>query len=211
MAARKTTKKLSAVPLADAPGSGFRVLRAFHHPAAEDGTFGFGRFYWPEGTGHRQGILPNFLKKRRPVEAEGEADTAAKVEVLLPADAPEEYGEVAFLVRRYEEKLPPDENTAYGQVTLRFPDARNVHHPHEVARAWVRSFFVDDPKVAVPVVLVVHAPHLAGSDSPTHVHALVLPRQLRWFGWANMAADLANDEGQARALASWIQFRNDNL
>src|SRR5690242_16787756 len=102
MAARKKTKKPAAVPAGDVPGSGFRVLRAFHHLAAEDGTFGFGRFYWTEGTGHRQGILPNFLKKRRPVEGEGEQDTAAKVEVLLPADAPEEYADIAFLVRRYE-------------------------------------------------------------------------------------------------------------
>ena len=210
MAARKTTKKATATPIAHATESGFRVLRPFHHPAAEDGTFGFGRFYWTEGTGHRQGILPNFLKKRRPVDGEGEQDTAAKVEVLLPSDAPEEYSDIGFLIARFEQKLAPEESTAYAQVTLRFPDARNVHHPYEVARRWARSFFVDHPKKGVPVVLVVHAPHLAGSDSPTHVHALVLPRQLRWFGWANMV-EVANDQSRGHALASWIQFRNENL
>lgn len=210
MAGRKT-KKGAAPSIPQAPEGGFRVLKPFHHPAAADGTFGFGRFYWLEGAGHRQSILSNIRKKLRPVPGEAGEETAARVEVLLPSDAPEEYTELDFLVKRFEEKLPAEETTAYAQVTLRFPEARNAHHPYEVARAWVRSFFIDEPAKGVPAVLILHTPHLAGSDSPLHVHALVLPRQLRWFGWANVAADLANDKGHAQALESWIQFRREKL
>jgi hypothetical protein len=206
MAARKGKKATSTALPADVVASGFRVLKPFHHPAADDGNFGFARFYWLEGHGHRQGMLPNFRKKRQPVGRQGEHDTAARVEVLLPPDAPEEYSDLDFLVRRYEEKLLADESTAYAQVTLRFPNARNLHHPYEVARSWVRTFFVDDPNRAVPAFLVLHAPHLAGSQSPVHAHALILPRQLRWFGWGTMLSELASDGGRQEALASWTAW-----
>lgn len=211
MVARKTKKAAPAASVPQALETGFRVLKAFHHPAAADGTFGFGRFYWVEGSGSRQSILSNLRKKRRPVEGEAGEDTAARVEVLLPSDAPEEYTDPDFLVKRFEEKLPPEEMTAYAQVTLRFPEARNVHHPYEVARAWVRTFFVDDPNRSVPAILVLHTPYLAGSASPVHIHALILPRQLRWFGWGNMAAELATDAGKEQALASWTNFRSERL
>ena len=211
MPTRKTKKAAPAASVPQAPESAFRVLKPFHHPAAADGTFGFGRFYWLEGVGYRQTILSNIRKKLRPVQGQAGEDTAARVEVLLPFDAPEEYAELDFLVKRFEEKLPSEETTAYAQVTLRFPDARNVHHPYEVARAWVRTFFIDEARKGVPAILVLHTPHLAGSDSPVHVHALVLPRQLRWFGWANVAADIASDKGYAQALESWMQFRQQKL
>lgn len=209
MAARKTKEDVSPGSTGKGIASGFRVLKAFHHSAAEGGTFGFARFYWVEGDGHRQSMLSNFRKKRRPVE-QGDEDTAARVEVLLPSDAAEEYSDIDFLVKRYEETLPADETTAYAQVTLRFPNARNVHHPYETARSWIRRFYVDDPKKAAPVVLVLHTPHLAGSESPVHVHALVFPRQLRWFGWAKRV-EIAGDDAKAEAQAAWKQFRDDHV
>ena len=209
MVAKKTKKAVAPVSTLAVPAPTFRLLKPFHHLAAEEGTFGFARFYWTEGDGHRQSILPNFRKKRRPVD-QGEEDTAARVEVLLPSDAPEEYSDADFLVKRFEEKLPVEETTAYAQVTLRFPDARNVHHPYETARAWVRSFYVDDPKKAAPVVLVLHTPHLAGSDAPLHVHALILPRQLRWYGWAKKI-EIASDDAKAQAQESWKEFRKNRL
>lgn len=205
MAAPKTKKKALA-STANVYVPKFRVLRAFHHPPAEDGTFGFARFYWIEGTGYRQSMLPNVRKKRRPVEGEGEQDTAAKVEVMLPWDAPEEYGDVDTLIRRYEEKIPETETTAYAQVTLRFPSAFNSHHPYELARGWIRSFYVEGK--GVPIVSILHTPHLAGSDSPVHTHALVLLTRFGRFSWGSRVADLASDKGQQEALASWIAFRD---
>jgi hypothetical protein len=200
--ARKKTSVDAPADVSTCP-SGFRVLRAFHHQE-NDGSFGFARFYWVDGLGYRQSMLSNFRKKRRPVSGSGDEDTAARVEVLLPADAAEEYTDIDFLVRRYQEKLPDDESTAYAQVTLRFPDAANAHHPYEVARQWIRSFYVDRPEVGVPVVLVLHAPHLAGSASPVHAHALVLPRRLNRFGWSTMMAELAYDEGEKAARTAWL-------
>jgi hypothetical protein len=207
MPARKTKKKTPAVSTPNLPESGFRLLKAFHHPAAADGTFGFARFYWVDGPGYRQSMLSNFRKKRRPVEGGGDQDTAARIEVLLPSDAPEEYTDIDFLVRRYEEKIPSAETTAYAQLTLRFPDAYNSHHPYEVARAWIRSFYVDGN--GVPVVLVLHTPFVAGSDSPVHAHALVLLTRLGRFSWGNRLSDLATDQSQGEALASWSKFQRE--
>jgi hypothetical protein len=203
MASRKT-KKPAAAP---APTT-VREVKGFYHPVEADGTFGFDRFYWLPGTGPRESILPRVLKKRRPAGAESDKDTAARVEPLLPFDAAEIYSDVDFLVRHYEDCLPLTETTAYAQVTLKFPAAPNAHSVYEVARAWVRNHFVDSANSGVPVILVLHAPYLAGSDAHVHAHALVLPVQLNRFGWGRSVAEIASDAGQQEALASWLRSRS---
>lgn len=113
-----------------------RELKAFYDGAGQMPDFGYARFYWAAGDGPRESILPRLVKKRRPAAAESDIDTAARVEALVPAHAPEDYADPDFLARRYEETLPADETTAYAQVTLRFPSTIvNLHHPYEVARA----------------------------------------------------------------------------
>ena len=206
MAARKTKQPQAPRSEPKVSHAAVRTVRSFFHPDAANETFGFARFYWLPGKGVRESIVTRFRKKRRPVEPQTDEDTAAKVEVLLPRDAHDAYGDVDFLVRHYEDKLPPDETTAYAQVTLRFPNAANAHHPFELARAWVRMFFVDTPQGGVPVVLILHDPRLACSEAPVHVHALVLPRRLGRIGWASMASELASDGGQETALTSWSSF-----
>ena len=182
-----------------------RPLKAFYHSGEGTSSFAMARFYWPAGDGPRETIEPRFTKKRRPAGAESEVDTAAKVEVLLPADAPQDYADPGFIVRHYEASLPPDEVLAFVQVTIRFGDSPNLHHPYEVARSWVRSHFVDP--MGVSVVLVLHAPYLAGSEADGHVHALVLPRRASRLGWMGMERDLGTDAGALKARLSWNELR----
>ncbi len=172
--------------------------------------FSYARFYWASGKGPRESLFPRLAKKRHPAGAEADGDTGARVEVLPTSDAHQEYTDPDFLMRRFEETLPEDEVTAFAQVTLRFgPNIFNVHHPFEVARQWLREFYVTGR--GVPVIAILHAPYLAASDNPAHVHGIVLPRRLTRFGWAGMERDLASDLGQRNAFESWSEFKAGRL
>lgn len=188
-----------------------RPLKAFYHGGGGAGTFGLARFYWPGTDGAREAITPRVTKKRRPAGAESTTDTAAEVEVLLHADAPQDYKNVDFLMRHYEYCLSPEETTAFIQVTIRFGGSANLHAPYEVARAWFKSYYCDDDDVRAPVILILHAPHLAGSSADGHVHGLILPRRLSRYGWMGMSRDLGSDAAAIEARRAWTTFQEDHM
>lgn len=206
--ARKPRVQTIAQPVRVSPK--LRELKAFYDGAGQMPDFGYARFYWPAGDGPRESILPRLVKKRRPAAAESETDSAARVEALVPSDAPEDYADPDFLARRYEETLAADETTAYAQVTLRFPSTiANLHHPYEVARAWIRAFYVDGH--GVPVLSILHAPCRAGSDNPVHLHAEIFPKRLGRFGFVSPARELASDAGCIEAFEAWEAFKASSL
>lgn len=187
-----------------------RELKAFYDGAGQMPDFNYARFYWAGREGLRESLLPRLIKKRQPAGADADGDTAARVEALPTRDAHQEYADPDFLMRCYEETLPQDEVTAFAQVTLKFgPNILNVHYPFEVARQWLREFYVVGR--GVPVIAILHAPYLAGSDNPVHVHGIVLPRRLTRFGWAGMERDLASDLGHREAFDSWSEFKASRL
>lgn len=205
---RKALLKAVAKPAIVLPE--VRELKAFYDGAGQMPEFGYARFYWAPGDGPRESILPRLVKKRRPAAAESEIDTAARVEALVPSDAPEDYADPDFLARRYEETLAADETTAYAQVTLRFPSTiTNLHHPYEVGRAWLREFYVEGRGAAVLAIL--HAPCRVGSDNPVHLHAEIFPRRLGKFGFVSLARNLASDAGCLEAFEAWEAFKTDRL
>lgn len=185
-----------------------RPLKAFYHGGGGASSFGFARFYWPGSEGVRETMAPRVIKKRRPAGAESTTDTAAEVEVLLHPDAPQDYKNVDFLMRHYEDSLSPEETIAFIQVTIRFGECPNLHAPYEIARAWFKHHYCDDDQVRAPVILILHAPHLAGSSADAHVHGLILPRRLSRYGWMGMARDLGSDAAALKAHKSWEAFRN---
>lgn len=202
MAREKSSCSNAAKPIAAHPASTVRQLKDFYHGQPTD-DFTAARFYWVNGNGPRESIAAHFLRKRRPAAAEAASDTAAKVEVLLRGEIGEDYTDPDFLVRSYMEKLPVEETAAFAQVTMRFPKATNLHGPFELARSWLRSFYVEQHRL--PVVAILHAPYLANSDSPVHVHGLVLMRALSPFGWLGTRREMASDMGFRAAEASWQQ------
>lgn len=181
-------------------------LKSFYDGGGEFENFSFGRFYWEAGDGERESMASKIDKKLHPVRSSSGAvlASAAKVDLLLPVEAPQEYMCLDHLVRRYEETLPAHEVNAYAQVTMRFPEAVNLHQPWEAVRAWARSFYE-----RVPVLLVLHAPHLWGSSNPGHVHCIALPRRLGPLGWAEMERSVASDAGHREAHDAWEEFRKD--
>jgi hypothetical protein len=213
MVTKKTTKPRRTKSAAAKPEpvvAVTRELKAFYDGAGQMPDFSYARFYWAPGHGKRDSLLSHLTKKRKPAAAEAQDDTAARVEALPTPEAPQDYADADFLMRRYEEALPPDELTAFAQVTLRFGrDILNVHHPYEVARHWLRDFYVLGH--GAPVIAILHAPHLVGSDNPAHVHGLILPRRLTRLGWAGMERDFASDLGQRDAFESWSTFKASRL
>ncbi|MEN3972147.1 hypothetical protein WJS89_05645 [Sphingomicrobium sp. XHP0235] len=200
-AARKKSKAKTDDALAS------RALKGEFHPHEGDGKFGFARLYWPDGDGPRASLEGHLAKKRHPAGTGARHRAAARMEVLLPPDAPEEYVDIDRLVQRYEEALPSDASTAIAQVTLHFPDAPNLHSKYEESRAWVREHFVLGMRL--PVILVLHAPYLVGSDVPGHVHALVLTAKLSRFGWIGIDEKVSSDAGRKAALRSWKQYQKE--
>jgi hypothetical protein len=208
MAARATKPKATASNLVTDPCM-MRPLKAFYHGGGVVDGFGIARFYWPDGDGEREPMALRINKKRRLIAAGSEVE-AAKVEAIPTWDAPQDYADVDFLVNHYEASLAKDETAAFVQATIRFGDCANVHHPHEVARAWAKSYFVDGPS-ATPIVSVLHAPYLSGSDADAHVHLIVLPRRLSRFGWIGGALDLGSDREELKARRDWEAFKSNNL
>ncbi|URD60707.1 hypothetical protein M8312_13155 [Sphingomonas sp. KRR8] len=193
-------RKSSALESASVAALITRPLKAFYHNQPDD-PVSTARFYWSKGEGSRESIVPHFEAKCRPGNKGTEEDKAAAVEVLLRGDVPQDYADPLFLAESYMSKLPADENAAFAQITLQFPEATNLHAPWHQARSWMREHFVE--RVGVPVLAVLHAPFLMGSDNSVHVHGLVLMKRTTCFGWFGVHRDLASDAGLAAAEASW--------
>lgn len=184
------------------------VLKSFWDGEPDD-AFTFARLNWETGKGVREPISPKILAKRRPAAKEGKIDTAERVEVLLPADAPQLFADVDFLVQNFEDEYPAHESLALAQVTLRFEEAANLHGPYEQARAWARRELVEGR--GLPLILVLHAPFRMGSDNPPHAHVMILPRKLTRFGWGRVDRQLGTDRDRESARASWLADMRGSL
>ncbi|WP_300974915.1 hypothetical protein [Sphingomonas sp. LHG3406-1] len=198
-------KKTSALDTASVAALATRPLKAFYHNQPDD-PVSTTRFYWSKGEGSRESIVPHFETKCQPGSKGSDEDKAAAVEVLLRGDVPQDYADPLFMAESYMSKLPADETAAFAQVTLQFPNATNLHGPWQQARAWLWEHYVE--RVGVPVLAVLHAPFLSGSDSSVHVHGLVLMKRATCFGWLGIHRDLAGDAGLAAAEASWRDWVN---
>lgn len=201
----KRRQKAPATPQAVAEAPARSELKLFHDGGGRHENFSFARAYW-SGEGERESMASRIDKKMHPVRsASGEVlASAAKVDLLLPPDAPQEYMDIGHVIRRYEETLPAHELNAYVQVTIRFPTAPNLHQPFEMIRGWARSFYQ-----RVPVILILHAPHLWGSANPGHLHCLGLPRRLSVLGWGEIERGIACDTGHRDAYESWKAFEEE--
>ena len=180
-----------------------RSIKEYWDGDADD-PFVIARFNWEEGEGSREPIAPRFIAKRRPAAKEGSIDTAERVEVLLPNDAPDLLIDPDLLVSTFEASYPNGETLAFTQVTMQFADAPSLHSSFEKARAWCRQEFCVDRQL--PVMLVLHAPFRLGSANHPHVHVMVLSRQLTRLGWGKIDPTLGSDRNRQTAKTSWFEW-----
>jgi len=198
---KKSTRKTAAKKIAQ-PSISAKVesanLKSYIWYDAEGEGFTFTRYWW-DGDGPREGITPWVRQKMWPGE-DPKFGAAAKVEVLLPPTAPADYASAEFLLRRFDETLPPYERHAMVQAKIVLDAAEPWHVGYERARTYARSHFA----ARFPTILVAHVPGVAGLEGyGNHVHCIVLSRALGINGLGGADHQLCSDRGYADALSAW--------
>ena len=182
----------------DQPVGPRATLASFRDGGGKNPGFQFTRYYW-EGEGTRDGILSSFEAKIHFRSA-----TALRHEVLLPCGASSEYLDRQLLVSRYDETLPSYFYDAFAQIKIELDEDKPLHIGYEMVRAYARRYFVLG--MDLPVILVLHAPAIAGSRNKPHVHIMIPARQLGHNGWGIAARELCCDAGHVAALEAWKTF-----
>lgn len=136
------------------------------------------------------------------------ADTKLRLctrsEVLLPPDAHDGLLAPTGLWRSYESAMLPGQRDLATCVTIYLPDARTLHSAYEEVRSFARQALVAEH--GLPVMVVLHAPGLAGSAHDPHAHLVIAARQLRSWGWGAFSA-LVRDEAQRELFDAWTAHR----
>ncbi len=150
-------------------------------------------------------------RKVQPVAPDGDSAavpwkvTAARARPLLPKDADDRFEDPRLLCQEVDACAVESEQALLTYVTIAFPDARRLHEVWESARAFARAQFVH--KRRLPVVLIQHAPHRAGSSNAVHCHLLIVPRVLDGLGLRGFEQDLCCDRGQQIIHAEWLAHK----
>lgn len=147
----------------------------------------------------RQGISDLVTKKMYPGH-HPEFGRAAKTEVLLSSNAPADYSDIDFLLRRCDETLPSFAIHAMVQVKILLSEDEPWHVGYERVRSYARKHFACE----FAVILIAHIPALAGlTGTGSHVHCIVLPRPISINGFGGACTELCSDRGYDAARAAW--------
>jgi len=198
----RMSKSIAKVEVAPTASAAPAKLKSFRQTAPDHREFSFTRFWW-EGAGPRSGIMPWVYKKMKPGD-DPDFGWAAKTEILLPPTAPSDYMNVNFLLKQFDDTLPPFERHAMIQVKIALPADEPWHAGYERVRAYAHAHFTR----RFPVIPVVHVPSIAGLRGyGSHVHCIVLSRPLTINGLQGACHHLCSDRGYADALAAWRNWR----
>jgi hypothetical protein len=168
---------------------------------------GPGRGEWVRGVlrrhyNGRENDIVDFVRgKLHPIDppktGERWRPTASRAEVLLPPGVPDCLLDPQRLVELYADHLL-EWQTGLACVTKITAKAPSLHEVWERARAYGRSAFCCGKKRrGLPVILVQHAPFLAGIDgSAPHVHVIALARRcLPGGAFGALDYEVTSDEG----------------
>jgi hypothetical protein len=126
---------------------------------------------------------------------------AAKVEVLVPHEAPGEDALLDYLLRRFDETLPRFAHHAFIQVKIALDPAKAWHAEYERIRTYAKGHFV---AAGHPVILVAHVPAIAGLEGyGSHVHCIALSRKIGINGLGGACPRLCSDQGHTEAWAAY--------
>ncbi|TCU59813.1 hypothetical protein EDF58_102501 [Novosphingobium sp. PhB57] len=192
---------MSKVKMKPASADRPEALSCFTLDPADDGSFKYIRYFYKQDA-HRDGITDMVIAKLTPA-----GHKAAHHDLLLPEAASGEYMDLSYLLQRYDAMLPGSERTGYAQFTLTLPSEQPPHVGWEQVRAWVRSYFVRQERLAA--LMVLHLPYLAGSSNANHIHVVIPARRLSVNGFTGHARDICSDSGCHDASASWLSFQKE--
>ncbi len=128
--------------------------------------------------------------------------TAVRSDVVLPVGAFDDLRDPQLLLERFDREALLFKEALLVCVTLRFPQTPQLHLAWESARVFALEAFARRRGLATLVVQ--HAPHLLGSDSPPHVHLLVVPRRLTTLGYGQYDDAITCDDGQTLVHKEWL-------
>lgn len=137
-----------------------------------------------------------------PPDADPWSVGAARAEVLLPRDADDRFADPRTLMEEIDAAAPGPKPTLLTYVTITF-DTPRLHEQYELVRAYVMAHLVYG--LGNAVLAVQHAPHLAGYDTPPHVH--LLARRVSSLGIAPPVAALSSDKGRKLVVDAFTAFR----
>lgn len=136
--------------------------------------------------------------------ARGKLELCARSEVLLPADAHDALADSTEIWRNYEAARLSGQRDLATCVTLYLPGTRTLHGVWEEVRCFARDQFVEAH--GLPVLVVLHAPGLAGSPHAPHAHLMVAARRLHAWGWGEFS-ELCCDRAQGEIYTAWTAHR----
>lgn len=160
--------------------------------------FSFTRYWW-DGKGERSGIK-DWVKKKLVLGDDPVFGRAMKSEVLISDTAPTDYADLDFLLDRFDARLQPFEQHAFIQIKLTMNEGQSWVAGYELARAYARSYFVEQ---GLAVIIVAHVPGVAGSPNANHVHLIVLSRSLTINGFGEVHRKLCSDRGNVSTWDAW--------
>jgi hypothetical protein len=130
------------------------------------------------------------------------AITALRAEVIVPSDADDVYADPHLLGRLIDHAAARDKPTAalLGYWTVSEPDVAHLHQQWRRGRAIVEGL-VD--RFDVPMLVVQHAPSLAGNGNPPHLHVLAATRKLTVRGFSTSVTALIGDKARDVFVRAW--------
>lgn len=131
--------------------------------------------------------------------------TAARAEVLLPSDADDRFADPRQLFTAVDENALDVEPALLTYMTMAFPRVQRLHHAWEAAREFAMDRFARAR--GLPVVVILHAPFMAGSSNSVHCHLLIAPRALTGLGLGAYEKALCCDAGQMIVHDEWLAHR----
>lgn len=127
---------------------------------------------------------------------------AARAEVLLPRDVDDRFADPRPLMEAIDAAPPGSKPTLLTYITITF-DTPRLHEQYELVRGYAMAHLVHG--LGNAVLAVQHAPHLAGYDTPPHVH--LLARKVTGLGIAPPLAALSSDRGRKLVVDAFTAFR----
>jgi hypothetical protein len=180
-------------PAGDTPGFAYGVLRRVYR-------------------GQACNVSPSEFVRRKlyPIEAPPVGDwtkpfTCSRWDVLLPSSGSDEYLVPERLMEAYERHLLPWRQGLLCTIKVLQPLSEPLQSSYERIRLAVRQAF--SIKRSLPVILIAHAPFLAGVDPRVrqpHAHICVLATELSMLPWGAPNDEVTSDAGH---LALYEEFK----
>jgi len=209
----KTQKRASssgAKPQTRGRGRGWSPFM-YMNPAGDTPGFSYGvlrRVY--RGQACSLGASEFVRRKLYPIEAPPAGDwtkpfTSSRWDVLLPPSGSDEYLAPQQLMEAYERHLLPWRQGLLCTIKVVQPLSEPLQSSYERIRLAARHAF--PLKRNLPVILIAHAPFLAGVDAgirQPHTHVCVLGSALSLLGWGTPNDEVTSDAGH---LALYEEFK----